>query len=176
MTIVHTFCNASQLGNRAATHRKTHGYQIVGYRIAEEIDDTKLTAGGRRLVELMEADLSGVLEDDDLTPRLVRRQTTVGITEAADLLGADRGLAGSWAAAYGAHCESGEEWYDVRFYLLGHDTIEAAINATAELPGIAVRPNLHAEPIPLNEHPLDDGPEHRLLQAGRWAHMLRRSA
>lgn len=171
MTTIHVF--ATLPGNRTATHRKSHGYRVVGYRVVEEIDRARLTEAGRKLLDLMQRDLSGVLEHDDLTPRLVRRQITVGILEASELLGADQELAKRWADAYGAHAADGEEWYDIRFHRLGHDTTEDAINATAELPGIAVRLGAFGEPVPLNSYPLDAGPEHRLQQAKRWSHMLR---
>lgn len=160
--------------NQEVTHRTRTPYTITGFRAAEWIFENELTKAGRQLVNLMDGDLSGVLEDDDLTPRLCRQYRTVNVIEAAQLLGWGDAVAARVMRCFGPNDPL--EWCDVRFHVLGWKSVEDAINKTAATPGMAVQACRGGPRVRLNGLPLDDSPAHRLEQAQRWAHVLRRCA
>jgi hypothetical protein len=160
--------------NADATHVKHRGPVNIGYRVPATIDEHKLSENAKRMVWLLKYDVSDTLTYDDLVPRLIQRVQSIGIIEAAELLGYPEEAYRNWVHAYEESVTDAKiETHEYRCYGLHHAAadgmLEVSLNEIADVAGICVKADVHATPAPVN----DSGPwDDKHVQAERWRHML----
>ena len=123
--------------------RKRNGVGTVGWAAEVTVREDLLTEKARDFLKAMMYDLSGIREDDDLTPRPEVLVTVPRIREAAQALGLPLSAAESWERMYGplggnSEHRGGVLQKSALWHAFKNGNLEEKINSLAATPGLSV--------------------------------------